>query len=44
MFLPQAFLVSASHDLRQPLYAVLLFGDALRRKYAATDIAPNSKD
>lgn len=30
------FLAAASHDLRQPLHALTLFGEALRRKYAHT--------
>lgn len=35
------FLAAASHDLRQPLHALTLFGEALRRKYAH---APDAAD
>ncbi|MEY4980629.1 MAG: hypothetical protein RLZZ352_2899 [Pseudomonadota bacterium] len=35
------FLAAASHDLRQPLHALTLFGEALRRKHANT---PDSAD
>jgi signal transduction histidine kinase/CheY-like chemotaxis protein len=35
------FLAAASHDLRQPLHALTLFGEALRRKYAN---APDAAD
>jgi signal transduction histidine kinase len=30
------FLAAASHDLRQPLHALSLFGDALRRRFSGT--------
>jgi signal transduction histidine kinase/CheY-like chemotaxis protein len=33
------FLAAASHDMRQPLHALSLFGDALRRKLALTEHA-----
>lgn len=33
------FLAAASHDMRQPLHALSLFGDALRRKFALTEHA-----